>query len=66
MERINTSFLLLGPTSSGKLTLARKWIEEAHGGKIELPLETRTFNIGDGYEWVGLYPLYLNIISKYI
>lgn len=50
MERINTSFLLLGPTSSGKLTLARKWIEEAHGGKIELPLATRTFNIGDGYE----------------
>lgn len=50
MERINTSFLLLGPTSSGKLTLARKWIEEAHGGKIELPLETRTFSIGDGYE----------------
>jgi hypothetical protein len=50
MERINTSFLLLGPTSSGKLTLARKWIEEAHSRKIELPLETRTFNIGDGYE----------------
>ncbi len=50
MERINTPFLLLGPTSSGKLSLARQWIETAHGGKIALPLETRTFNIGDGYE----------------
>lgn len=40
----------MGPTGSGKLTLARKWIEEAHKGTMSLPLESRTFHIGDGYE----------------
>lgn len=50
MERLNVPLLFLGPTSSGKLTTARQWIESAHKGKIMLPLESRTFTVGDGYE----------------
>lgn len=30
--------------------MARQWIEEAHGGKITLPMEMRNFSVGDGYE----------------
>lgn len=40
----------MGPTSSGKLSLIRRWIERAHGTTITLPLEERKFTVGDGYE----------------
>jgi hypothetical protein len=50
MERLHIPWLFLGPTGSGKLTHARKWIETAHGVTLKLPLESRIFNIGDGYE----------------
>jgi hypothetical protein len=50
MERLHSPWLLLGPTGAGKLTQARKWIEEAHGTKLALPLESRKFTVGDGYE----------------
>jgi hypothetical protein len=50
MERLATPWLFLGPTSSGKLNTARSWIEEAHKGTIALPLESRNFTVGDGYE----------------
>lgn len=50
MERLHIPWLFLGPAGSGKLSHARKWIEEAHGTKLKLPLESRVFNIGDGYE----------------
>jgi hypothetical protein len=50
MERLQIPWLFLGPSGSGKLTQARKWIEAAHGVSLSLPLETRTFSVGDGYE----------------
>jgi hypothetical protein len=50
MERLHIPWLFMGPTGSGKLTQARRWIEAAHGVKLTLPLESRTFTIGDGYE----------------
>jgi hypothetical protein len=50
MERLNIPWLFLGPSGSGKLTQARKFIEAAHGISLKLPLETRTFTVGDGYE----------------
>lgn len=50
MERLQIPWLFLGPTGSGKLTQARKWIEAAHGVSLKLPLESRTFTVGDGYE----------------
>jgi hypothetical protein len=42
--------MFVGPSGSGKLSEARKWIEEAHNTKLVLPLESRVFQIGDGYE----------------
>jgi hypothetical protein len=50
MERLQIPWLFVGPSGSGKLTQARKWIEAAHGVSLSLPLETRTFTVGDGYE----------------
>lgn len=50
MERLQIPWLFLGPSGSGKLTQARKFIEAAHGISLKLPLETRTFTVGDGYE----------------
>jgi len=50
MDRLAIPWLFLGPSGSGKLSQARAWIEEAHGAKIGLPLESRTFVVGDGYE----------------
>jgi hypothetical protein len=50
MERLHVPWLFIGPTGSGKLTQARRWIEAAHGTSMKLPLECRTFTIGDGYE----------------
>lgn len=50
MEYLSIPWLFMGPTSSGKLSLARKWIETAHRTQITLPLEERKFSIGDGYE----------------
>jgi hypothetical protein len=50
MERLAVPWLFLGPSGSGKLTQARKWIEEAHGITLKPPFETRNFTVGDGYE----------------
>ena len=50
MDRLNVPWLFVGPSGSGKLRKARQWIEEAHGTKLTLPLESRIFPIGDGYE----------------
>ena len=50
MERLQTPWMFLGPTGSGKVSQARKWIEEAHNEKITYPLESRTFTVGDNYE----------------
>lgn len=50
MERLQTPWMFLGPTGSGKVSQARKWIEEAHNEKITYPLESRTFTVGDSYE----------------
>lgn len=50
MDRLNVPWIFVGPSGSGKLRQARKWIEEAHNTKLTLPLESRTFQIGDGYE----------------
>jgi hypothetical protein len=50
MERLQIPWLIIGPSGAGKLTQARKWIEEAHNGKITYPMETRNFTVGDGYE----------------
>ena len=50
MERLAIPWLFLGPSGSGKLTTARALIEAAHGVKLTLPLESRIFPIGDGYE----------------
>ncbi len=40
----------MGPSGSGKASLAHRWIEEAHGVKLSYPLESRVFSVGDGYE----------------
>jgi len=50
MEYLSIPWLFMGPTSSGKLSLIRKWIERAHNTTITLPLEERKFTVGDGYE----------------
>jgi hypothetical protein len=50
MERLSIPWLFLGPSGSGKLTTARGLIEAVHGVKLTLPLESRIFPIGDGYE----------------
>lgn len=50
MDKLACPWMFLGPSGSGKLSAARKWIEEANGVSLTLPLETRTFTIGDGYE----------------
>jgi hypothetical protein len=50
MEALNLPFLFLGPASSGKLTHARKLIEQAHNKTLSLPLEERKFTVGDNYE----------------
>jgi hypothetical protein len=50
MEYLSIPWLFMGPTSSGKLTTIRKWIERAHNTTITLPLEERKFTVGDGYE----------------
>jgi hypothetical protein len=50
MEYLSIPWLFMGPTSSGKLSLIRNWIERAHNVKITLPLEERKFTVGDGYE----------------
>ena len=50
MEWLSLPTLFIGPSGSGKLTQARKCIETAHKDTIKLPLEARTFPVGDGYE----------------
>jgi hypothetical protein len=50
MERFACPWAFVGPSGSGKASLARKWIEEAHGVAIEYPLKVLTFQVGDGYE----------------
>jgi hypothetical protein len=50
MEKLACPWVFTGPSGSGKASLARKWIEEAHGVRIEYPLKTLTFQVGDGYE----------------
>jgi hypothetical protein len=50
MDRLAIPWLFMGPSGSGKLSQARAWIEAAHKTKLTLPLESRTFVVGDGYE----------------
>ena len=50
MDRLATPWMFVGPSGSGKMSLARKWIETAHGVTLSYPLEVRTFSVGDGYE----------------
>ena len=50
MEKLLIPWMFVGPSGSGKLSQARQWIEQAHNTKLVLPLEARTFQIGDGYE----------------
>jgi hypothetical protein len=50
MDKLACPWMFLGPSGSGKLTKARRWIEEANGISLPVPLETLTFTIGDGYE----------------
>lgn len=50
MNRLSVPWLCVGPSGSGKLSLLRRWIEEAHDVKLTYPLEVRTFSVGDGYE----------------
>lgn len=50
MNRLNIPWIFVGPSGSGKLRQARQWIEEAHQTKLTLPLESRIFHVGDGYE----------------
>ncbi len=50
MNCLSLPWFFLGPTGSGKLTTARKWIETANNGTITLPLESRNFTVGDDYE----------------
>jgi len=47
MAMLAVPWLLVGPAGSGKIRLARSWIEEAY--KTPLILETRTFTIADDY-----------------
>jgi hypothetical protein len=50
MNKLACPWMFVGPSGSGKLTQARKWIEEANNAKLIYPLESRTFSVGDGYE----------------
>jgi hypothetical protein len=50
MHRLATPWCFLGPSGSGKASIARKWIEDAYGVKLTYPLEQRTFSVGDSYE----------------
>ncbi len=50
MQRLATPWCFLGPSGSGKASLAHAWIEEAYATKLMYPLEQRTFSVGDGYE----------------
>lgn len=50
MNKLSCPWMFLGPSGSGKLSHARKWIEEANDVKLSYPLESRTFSVGDGYE----------------
>lgn len=50
VNRLASPWLFLGPSGSGKLSTARRWIEEANGIQLTYPLEMRTFSVGDGYE----------------
>jgi hypothetical protein len=50
MQRLSVPWVFTGPSGSGKMSLARRWIEEAHGVKLIYPMEVRTFSVGDGYE----------------
>jgi len=50
MDRLQIPWMFVGPSGSGKLTKARQWVEAAHKVKLALPLEARTFSVGDGYE----------------
>ena len=50
MQRLSVPWVFTGPSGSGKISLARRWIEEAHGVKLTYPMEVRTFSVGDGYE----------------
>lgn len=47
MTTLAVPWLLVGPAGSGKIRLARSWIEEAY--KTPLVLETRTFTVADDY-----------------
>jgi hypothetical protein len=47
MATLAVPWLLVGPAGSGKIRLARSWIEEAY--KTPLVLETRTFTVADDY-----------------
>jgi hypothetical protein len=50
MDLLATPWCFIGPSGSGKISLARSWIERMHGAKLTYPLEVRTFSVGDGYE----------------
>jgi len=50
MERLHVPWMFFGPTGSGKVSQARKLIEDAHKSTITYPLESRIFNVGDNYE----------------
>ena len=50
MNLLATPWCFVGPSGSGKISLARSWIERMHGVKLTYPLEVRTFSVGDGYE----------------
>lgn len=50
METLATPWCFLGPSGSGKASLARRWIERAYGVTLQYPLEQRTFSVGDDYE----------------
>ena len=52
MEQLAVPWLFLGPSGSGKLSAARALIETAHEKRLELPLESRMFDVkvGDGYK----------------
>lgn len=47
MATLAVPWLLVGPAGSGKIRLARSWIEAAY--KTPLTLETRTFTVADDY-----------------
>jgi len=50
MGTLACPWMFVGPSGSGKASLARKWIEQEHGGTIEYPLKVVNFQVGDGYE----------------